>query len=219
MIAAHFTPCPEPAARTRSRGRGRALRVACAGLMLAGAAAVTAGSCAEPEASFYVTEATVSTATPDPISGSFTVACGMSPGASAVVWVGLCNGVPDPTGQVVACFGVRSELVPAGTLARIESRSIILTEAEATLTPAGGSELSGTFAVTGILDPTMPGAVPPVTVIPIYFAKGTDYAALLNAGTAQGSIILHGRTTGNLDLQTPRFDFEAVISGVEHCKM
>ena len=187
--------------------------MACAGLFLAASVAVTAGSCAEPEATFYIGQALSATVTVDK-TGGCALMCGTTPLSAPEVFVGIdCAGNAHPCAGTGSCFAIRSELAPSGTITRTEKRTILLTETEATL---GGS--SGKFAASGEIDPLLPGTLPQDTSLFLYYGNDQDFDALVKAGSLQGSVILHGRTTGNLDLVTPRYDFEAVAVGVDTCQ-
>ncbi len=179
----------------------------------------TAAACAEPEATFYVVapvlgkvDAMSNTITCDPAGDSFNVAAIQVPG---------CHGVPrdlGPTANIVACFKLRSELLSSSdpTNNRIEKRAIVLNSSVSTLKSGGG----GTFPATGLLDP---GTVKPSEGAAFLTIGGSGSAAAVLAsagGTTQGSIIVKGRTTGGIDVETPEYFFQAevVVFDDSNCK-
>lgn len=168
----------------------------------------TASSCAEPEATFYVVspvlgkvDAMTNTITCDPSGEPFSVAAIQVPG---------CKGVPrtpGPDSNVVACFKLRSELLSSSdpTNNRIEKRTIVINSSVTTLATGGG----GTFPAAGFLDP---GTVKPSDGGAFLTVGGKgSLAALLATGTTKGSVIVKGRTTGGVDVETPEYFFEAEI--------
>ncbi len=169
---------------------------------------VTAVSCAEPEATFYVVapvlgkvDAMTNTITCDPAGEPFSVAAIQIPG---------CKGKPrdlDPADHVVACFKLRSELLSSSDSGnnRIEKRTIVINSSVTTLGTGGG----GTFPATGFLDP---GTVKPSEGGAFLTIGGKgSLDALRTAGTTTGSVIVKGRTTGGVDVETPEYFFQAEI--------
>lgn len=182
-------------------------------LLLVGIAASSASSCADPEATFYVVEPVRQTITYTQKDGKFEAICGDITTNGAESYLPLdCAGNPITTElDLQSCFRVRSELGPSASDEnnRNERRIIVFNEATVTLEGTSG----GTFALAGHLDPGEGGAFSE-NVFAVSLTKSSDSGAFIQSGTGQGSVILRGRTTGGLDVETPEYFFQEVVVGV-----
>jgi hypothetical protein len=172
--------------------------------LVAGAVVLGAGSllfassaCVEAEATFYIV-------TPSPIDPK-TRECkapGMATCSSATVVTG-----PDGVGDQATCFVVASELIPRAKndANQIERNRIIFTEVDLEVLDGGGGTVdSFSRAINGYIDPAKPEEQSLVAV-PLVVLR-TEAAAQFAPGAEMVvGIILKGRTTGGVNVQTPEF--------------
>jgi hypothetical protein len=195
---------PQPNKTRKGLRVGLALAVLCVG------AAVTSASCADPEASFYVAFVSDTVAPTCSNDGLAEVTCGTLPAPFARMYT--CNNCQGELfSYVFPCFALRTGLETSLSSSRFaERRTILLESVDVTL---GGVKQH--LPVSGALDP---GTGDLDVEIPI--AGADNLQSVLNAGTASGSIVVHGRTTGGHDLDTPEFRFTVSVQGVQNtdCK-
>ncbi len=179
-------------------------------LTLSVSTAVGMSACADPEATFYVaTPVVAATAECSPDQG-LVIKCGSDQQAAATVYTCL-----DCAGNLIqnpyACFEIRSELATTAVNGTMEKRTIVLQSVDATL-DIGGSSVSGHFPASGAIEPSASGT--PVAIqaaIPLVSADNLN--AFYAAGIAkQATIVVYGRTTGGLDVQTPPYTFAATVN-------
>jgi len=189
--ASAFSSLRKPSeALTRKRSKGALLF---AGLALAAGATLLASSaCVEAEAKFYI----------------------VSPGAGAM---GTCMATGTGCDFLVGASGVQGDqigcyVVDSGLIARansqtnhVESSRILLNEVDVEVFSASGARVDNfTRSISGFIDPPANGGhTDQAVTLPVL---RTESAAALPAGQ-QGTvgIIVKGRTTGGLNLQTPEY--------------
>jgi hypothetical protein len=169
------------------RSRGAIVFAALA--LASGAALLTTNACVEAEAKFYIV-------TP--------CASGMSSGSTT------CNfqvGAANVQGDQIGCFTVDSGLISRANTQtnHVESSRILLNEVDIQVFSASGAQVdSFSRSISGFIDPPPSGGHTDQAVdVPVL---RTESAAAIPAGQ-QGTvgIIIKGRTTGGLNVETPEY--------------
>jgi hypothetical protein len=176
----------------RASTRSRSALVFAGVTLTLGAALIASSACVEAEAKFYI----------------------VSPGSGAMggcsAGMGGCDflvGAANVQGDQIGCYVVDSGLIQRANSQtnHVESSRILLNEVDVEVFSASGARVDNfTRSISGFIEPPSNGGRTDQGVtLPVL---RTESAAALPAGQ-QGTvgIIIKGRTTGGLNLQTPEY--------------
>lgn len=155
---------------------------------------VVSSGCVEAEAQFYI-------AMPLPVENKADgAACGGSEDEG-------CSGLSVATGTTTGCFLVASGLIPRAKneTNHPETNRILLNQVDLRLLNSSNSELDSFSApANGIVNPQQPESTA-FTLIALPIVRPEGLSQLMPGEQFIIGIILHGRTTGGLDIETPEY--------------
>jgi len=180
------------AVRSKSAPRKRRLASALAGLVVMGgiAAGLASSSCVAAEGKFYISSGAAVTFA----MGGAT--CNMTPcGSTTMGW--------HVNVDQAACFIVNSGLIPRLKVDtnHVETNRILVHEVDIEVFGPGGALVdSFTRAAEGSLDPSVANQPMPFTILRPESTTNLPFGSQAVVG-----IVLKGRTTGGLDIESPEF--------------
>jgi hypothetical protein len=177
-----------------STARTRRLWIAASTLLLAGVGLAMAPACVESESKFYI-------AAPAGLKVSDGGAVCSTDDTE------VCSGLAVTPGGSVGCFKVVSGLIPRARndTNHAETNRIILSEVDVEVINSSGATVdSFTSPTNGIVDPTTPETTN-FTTVPMPIVRAESISKLAAGERFVIGLVLKGRTTGGLDIETPEF--------------